>query len=137
MLIIMLMLQYTMRVSVFHFPSLILNFLIYALKLPTNINDFLVLQTRAGRSRYDYNLLVHLSLTITFNFGISNLQKFLNNVSCAQNVLWLPHTLLMLTMLLHHTPSVEKFSWAPVHELSHGLSMLLNLCFILPAGIFN
>jgi hypothetical protein len=40
-----------------------------------------------------------------------------------------PHARLALAMLLHHTPSLENF---------HGLlSMLLNLCFILPAGIFN
>jgi hypothetical protein len=43
----------------------------------------------------------------------------------------------VLAMLLHHTPSLEKISWAPVHELLHGLSMLLNLCFVLPAGIFH
>jgi hypothetical protein len=103
LLLFIIMLQYTMRVSIFRFPSLILNCLIYALKLPTNINAFLVLQTRAGRSRSDYNLLVRLSLTITFKFGASNLQKiFLNNVSCAQNVLWLPHARLTLAMLLHH-----------------------------------
>jgi hypothetical protein len=30
-----------------------------------------------------------------------------------------------------------KFSWAPVHELAHGLSMLLYLRFTFPAGIFN
>jgi hypothetical protein len=108
-LLFIIMLQYTMRVSIFRFPSLILNCLIYALKLPTNINAFLVLQTRAGRSRSDYNLLVRLSLTITFKFGASNLQNFLNNVSCAQNVLWLPHARLTLAMLLHHTPSLENF----------------------------
>ena len=101
-LLFIIMLQYTMRVSIFRFPSLILNCLIYALKLPTNINDFLVLQTRAGHSRSDYNLLVRLSLTITFKFDGSNLQKNLNNVSCAQNVLWLPHARLMLVMLFHH-----------------------------------
>jgi hypothetical protein len=30
-----------------------------------------------------------------------------------------------------------KISWAPVHELLHGLSMLLYHCFTLPAGIFH
>ena len=29
-----------------------------------------------------------------------------------------------------------KFSWALVHKLLHGLSMLLDLCFIFQAGIF-
>jgi hypothetical protein len=43
----------------------------------------------------------------------------------------------MLAMLLHHTLSLEKISWAPVHELLHGLSMLLYLHFILLADIFN
>jgi hypothetical protein len=124
LLLFIIMLQYTMRVSIFRFPSLILNCLIYALKLPTNINAFLVLQTRAGRSRSDYNLLVRLSLTITFKFGASNLQNFLNNVSCAQNVLWLPHARLTLAMLLHHTPSLENF-----HGLLSMSSRMVCPCF--------
>jgi hypothetical protein len=119
-----LMLQYTMRVSIFHFPSLILNCLIYALKLPTNINAFLFLQTRAGRSRSDYNVLVCLSLTITFKFWHICLQKFINNSSCAQIMLHLPHTRLTLAMLLHHTPSLENF-----HGLLSMSSLTVCLCF--------
>jgi hypothetical protein len=33
--------------------------------------------------------------------------------------------------------SAQKFSWTPVHELLHGLSMLLDNCFIFPASIFD
>jgi hypothetical protein len=70
-----------------------------------------------GHSRSYYNLLVHLSLTITFKFGTSNLQKFLNNLSCAQNVLRFPHARLMLTILLHQdviNPNLEYQNYLSV-----------------------
>jgi hypothetical protein len=40
-----------------------------------------------------------------------------------------------LTMLLHHT-LLDKNLWTLVHELLHGLSMLLDISFIFPTGIF-
>jgi hypothetical protein len=41
----------------------------------------------------------------------------------------------LLTMLLHHTP-LGKNSWTPVHEILHRISMLLDIIFTLPTGIF-
>jgi hypothetical protein len=76
-----------------HFPSTPKTVKSKNLKLPTNINAFLVLQTRAGHSRSDYNLLVRLSLTITFKFGASNLQKFKQFIMFSKCVALVPRSL--------------------------------------------
>jgi hypothetical protein len=80
----------------------------------------------------------YASLAITL---ISASLIFQNISKCEKSVLrfssyLLPLCLLgwLLTMLLHHTPSLENFLF---HEILQGLSMLMNFCFIFPTSIFN
>jgi len=122
-----LMLQYNNEGVYILFSLSHSNCLIYALKIPTNINAFCLLRTRANSSSSDYNLLVHLSLTITFKFWHIYLQKFLNNSSCAQNVLHLPHAHLTLEMLLHQSEIMGG--------LFHGLCQYLGQCLTLDQAL--
>jgi hypothetical protein len=92
---------------------------------------------RENCSRSVYNLQnINASTLLAIHlYPLLNLSKHEKHEKClgafpqlasASMLAWL------LTMLLHHTPLLENF-----HDLLHGLSMLMNFCFIFPTDIFN
>jgi hypothetical protein len=120
-----------MRVSISHFPPRPKLSNLRILNLPTYIYYYkclLVLQTRAGCSRSDYNLpvcpflIIHLSLAHPTS-------KHSNNSSCAKMRWCFPHARLWLAMLLHHTPLLENF-----HGLLSMSSRMVCPCFWISAS---
>ena len=72
---------------------------------------------------------------ISFMFSASTSRENLKKIWCWRVPSYPSSSVLACLsreMLLHHTPSLEN-----LHGLLHGLSMLQNFYFSLPAGIFN